>query len=523
MSESLVCDVAVIGGGMGGVAAALAAAESGQRVVLAEATCWLGGQMTSQGVSALDEHEHIETFGGTRAYYHLRNAIRACYRKRYGAPATMPGSHGQTPLNPGNGWVSRLCFEPRVGLRVIEEMLAPQIGAGRLRVLTGCEPIAATVVGDTVTELCLGAGDGEVRVRAPYYLDATEWGDLLPLAGVEHVTGAEAHADTGEADAPTDGAHPGEVQSFTYTFAVRHLPGEDHVIAKPAGYERFRDEQPYTLTLQNPVGQPEPYRVFATGPTGLPPFWTYRRIFDGALLDPGGPTADVAMINWPGNDYRWGDVLSASPIERLSILDEAKRLALGFLYWLQTEAPRDDDSGRGYPGLQLLPEVMGSEDGLSLHPYVRESRRIVALKRIVAEDILAAGRQRGSTTHFGDTCGIGWYPMDLHPSVGNPSTMFAPTVPFQIPLGALIPIRVRNLLAACKNIGATHLSNGSYRLHPVEWNIGEAAGALAAFCVDGGCAPPQVWATPGLLLAFQERLRARGVPLEWPHQLLARE
>src|SRR5436190_23514323 len=62
------CEVLIVGGGMGGVAAALAAARAGRAVLLAEETDWLGGQMTAQGVSALDEHRFIETFGGTMSY-----------------------------------------------------------------------------------------------------------------------------------------------------------------------------------------------------------------------------------------------------------------------------------------------------------------------------------------------------------------------------------------------------------------------------------------------------------------------
>ena len=42
-------------------------------------------------------------------------------------------------------------------------------------------------------------------------------------------------------------------------------------------------------------------------------------------------------------------------------------------------------------------------------------------------------------------------------------------------MGALILVRIRNLLAAAKNIGTTHITNGCFRLHPVEWNTGEAA------------------------------------------------
>jgi hypothetical protein len=134
---------------------------------------------------------------------------------------------------------------------------------------------------------------------------------------------------------------------------------------------------------------------------------------------------------------------------------------------------------------------------------------------VVAEEILAAGKTQARAAPFTDSCGVGWYFMDLHPAVGNPRSMFAPTLPFQISMGALIPVRAVNLLAACKNIGVTHLSNGSYRLHPVEWNIGESAGALAAFCIGRGCTPARVWRTPELLHAHQRALLARGIPLAW--------
>ena len=96
------------------------------------------------------------------------------------------------------------------------------------------------------------------------------------------------------------------------------------------------------------------------------------------------------------------------------------------------------------------------------------------------------------------------------------SVQFGSTTPFEIPLGALIPRRVTNLLAANKNIGTTHITNGCYRLHPVEWNVGEAAGALAAFCLDRGVPPRAVRATPALLTEYQARLDADGVERHWP-------
>lgn len=516
-------DVAVIGGSLGGVAAALAACEAGRSVVLTEMVDWLGGQMTSQGVSALDEHEHIETYGGTRSYMALREAIRAHYRARYGVP-TMPDGR---PLNPGDGWVSRLCFEPRIGLAALQAMLAPHIASGRLAILLNSTPQSAVMRDDRVVEVRLQtvASDASARaamvaelaeatIRARFFLDATELGDLLPLTGTEYVTGAESRADTGEPDAPPE-ARPGEVQSFTYCFAVEYCPGERHVIEKPPGYEYMRDAQPYTLVLRKQDGSPRPFKMFAPGVTGLP-FWTYRRLLSQALLDPHGEHGlrDLALINWNSNDYHWRSIIDVSPADRAAALDEAKRLSLGFLYWLQTECPRDE-GGFGYPELKLRPEVMGTPDGLSKFPYIRESRRIVALTRIVEQDILAALRPDAKQAAWPDSVGVGWYPMDLHPAVGNPRSMFEPTLPFQIPLGALIPRRTENLIAACKNIGVTHLTNGAYRLHPVEWNIGESAGALAAFCCEASLVPRAVRDDATSLARFQDRLRARGVPLDW--------
>jgi hypothetical protein len=119
---------------------------------------------------------------------------------------------------------------------------------------------------------------------------------------------------------------------------------------------------------------------------------------------------------------------------------------------------------------------------------------------------------------FADSVGIGYYRIDLHPSTGQRNYIDIESLPFQIPLGSLIPVRTANLLAACKNIGTTHITNGCYRLHPVEWNIGEAAGACAAFCLDHDLAPQKLHQDPAAVARFQEILIQRSVPLSWPEQ-----
>ncbi|WP_035701942.1 FAD-dependent oxidoreductase [Glycomyces tenuis] len=158
----------------------------------------------------------------------------------------------------------------------------------------------------------------------------------------------------------------------------------------------------------------------------------------------------------------------------------------------------------------------GSADGLAQAPYHRESRRIKAEYTVVEQDLSAAVRGPAGAVSYHDSVGIGMYRIDLHPSTGGDNYIDVASSPFEIPLGALLPRRVENLLPAAKNLGTTHITNGCYRLHPVEWNIGEAAGALAAFSLDRGVAPRAVRDSPALLEAFQSRLESGGVELRWP-------
>jgi hypothetical protein len=184
---------------------------------------------------------------------------------------------------------------------------------------------------------------------------------------------------------------------------------------------------------------------------------------------------------------------------------------------MQTEAPRHD-GGLGYPGLRLRGDVLGSADGLAKQAYYREGRRIRAELTVLEQHIgVEARRGLPGAERCADSVGIGAYRIDLHPSTTRTrDTIDIDCYPFQIPLGALIPVRVENLLPACKNVGTTRITNGAFRVHPVEWSLGEAAGALAAFAVARRVTPRAVRNTPELLADFQRMLGRLGVPLEWP-------
>ncbi|WP_166352112.1 FAD-dependent oxidoreductase [Phytoactinopolyspora limicola] len=523
-------DLVIVGGGVGGVAAALAALRRGRSVIVTEPTDWLGGQLTSQGVPP-DEHPWIERFGCTRSYRRFRDAVREYYRTWY--PLT-PAARADAELNPGMGRVSRLCHEPKAAAAVLEAMVAPYVAAGRLQVLYGHRPVDVDVDVDTVRSVVLaGPGDERVVVDASYVLDATEEGDLLPMAGAEHVTGFESREDTGEPSAPAV-AQPANMQAFSWVFAVEHRDGEDHTIDKPEQYGFWQSYHPsfwpdrlISLTAPDPrTLEPVP-RTFVphghSGPVvadqsrdpGDKDLWVFRRIVARELFEPGFAASDVTVVNWPMIDYLPGPIIGVSEAERNEHLEGSRQLALSMLYWLQTEAPRPD-GGTGWPGLRLRPDVMGSTDGLAKAPYIRESRRIQAQYTVVEQDVSLAVRGEHGAVHYPDSVGVGMYRIDLHPSTGGDTYIDVASSPFQIPLGALLPVRMRNLLPAGKNIGTTHITNGCYRLHPVEWNIGEAAGALAAHCLTHGLRPTQVRDDDARLASFQQELAADGFELAWP-------
>jgi len=531
--KELDSNLIVIGGGIGGCAAALAALRNGLRVIMTEETDWIGGQFTQQAVPP-DEHPWIEIFGATRSYREFRSHIRDYYYRNY--PLTpQAGSH--RALNPGNGTVSKLCHEPRVALAVLEQLLAPYVSGHHLIVLRRHKAVSAETHSDSVKAVTVrGLDSGENLVLSgEFFVDATEMGDLLPLTQTEYVTGFESQRQTQEPHAPPE-AQPRNIQSFTYCFAIDHLAGENHTIDKPEEYSFFRNYSPqlrpawpgkllsweysHPITLQPRTMMIDPLHEDEPGKAG---FWRYRRIADRRNFVEGTYKGDICLVNWPQNDYWLGNLLDVPEEEARKHVRRAKQLSLSLLYWMQTEAPRPD-GGAGWPGLRLRPDIVGTEDGLAKHPYIRESRRVKAeftvLEQHVGTDarIQMTGKSKDEVAAepFPDSVGIGSYRIDLHPSSGGDNYIDVSSLPFQIPLGALIPQRVENLLPGCKNLGVTHITNGCYRLHPVEWNIGEAAGLLAAFALQRKRPPRQVRNQKSLLSDFQKFIQDQGIEIAWP-------
>ena len=521
MQRELAADVVIVGASTGGCAAALAACRSGRTVAMTEETRWIGGQFTSQTVPP-DEHRFIESFGSSDSYRELRRRIRRYYLDNF--PVTAQASLAPR-FNPGNHECGSLACEPRAALAALTSLLAPYVHSGQLVIHTGFRPVRASADADRVRSVTVEAADGGdgIELVGRYFLDATELGELLPLAGVEHAIGAEAQEETEEPHALPGGNERCQM-AITWCFAMDHIEGADYTIERPKQYDFFRNSVPahwpnsQLSFVALDYETMEPWRhTFLPVVKGGPPWeslWLHRRMIDKDNFLPGTYASDIVHVNWTQNDYFYGPILGVSEAESARHLEGARQLSLSFLYWLQTEAPRVDD-GSGFPGLRLRHDVAGTADGLAMYPYVREARRIRAEFTMLEQHISAETRADGAE-RFEDAIAVGYYFLDMHQRTEEAAPFLTQVWPYQIPLGSLIPQRVRNLIPACKNLGVTHVVNSATRLHPVEWVVGEAAGTLASFCIERDIEPSAVRGGASELRELQSLLVRHGVEIEWP-------
>ncbi len=493
-------DIVVVGGSLGGCAAAMAASGGGFSVCLLEASAWLGGQYSAQGVTRPDDSQYTPSVGSTAGYRAFQQAVRTHYRSSF---TLSPAGTAQKAFNPGGvdgGFAT--------GPAVAHDVLLQQLQLPNVHVRLNARVTAAAVQGTSIASVTAVDGNGVQTVfEAKYFLDATDLGELLALAGVEYALGAESRDETHEPNAPP-AARPDWIQPITVVAALERRPdGEVHTIGEPANYQALKAQQRFA------VRSGYVKTVFQT-PADL---WGYRRYIAAANFNDPALPYDLSMLNMGSNDYQAAAIPTGDADKDTAIVEAARQATLAYVYWLQTEVPRDDGRGNGYPNLRLCPEAFTTADGTAAQPYIRESRRIKAQYTIVQQDVDRAFNPGPRAKNYDDSCGIGFYgALDIHGLAGaGMPEQWIPVNPFEIPVRSLLPVRVTNLLPACKNIGTTHITNGAYRLHPVEWAIGEAAGTLALDALANGVAPGGYPSDASKLRAYQQRLLRRGAPIFW--------
>ncbi|MEM9372232.1 MAG: FAD-dependent oxidoreductase [Planctomycetota bacterium] len=555
MSDTVLrAPVLIIGATTGGVAAALACARNRVRCVVVEHSDWIGGQLTTQAVPP-DEHAWIEGdgpnaprgFAGcTASYTEMRDRVRRWYRtNRPMRPEVAAGPR----LNPGAGWVSRLCSEPCVIESVLRTMITAGDAGKYIELHTGSRLIRTEQHGDRISyvEFHDTSNGSTLGVHPGFVLDATDLGDVIEASNTESLIGAEASGVFGEMHGRTD-LPPGQShderdqQAFSWCFAVEHRPGEDHTIDRPEPYSFWKSHvpdmsPPWTGPLFSwtvPDHTAERGRVIPLVPWPYEPeegsleLWRYRRIVDRGSYAPeqAAEFPDVCLVNWVQMDHWHHVLLGASSEERSVAYAAAREQSRCLLYWMQTDAPTHE-GGTGYPGLRLRGDELGTADGFAKHAYIREPRRLLARTMLTeahvgTEQRRASGAPNqdatpwGSGEPFADSIAIGHYPIDLHPSAAGRNNVYVPACPYRVPMSSLVPVRIRNLLAAGKAIGVSHIANGCTRLHPIEWGIGEAAGLFASWCCSRSTEPHAACEDLSTIDAIRRLAGEQGMPTAWP-------
>lgn len=598
------CDVLVAGGGLAGAAAAYESLLAGRTVCLTEITDWVGGQISAQGTSALDERttQRARLFY-PRGYLELRQRIQRTYGE----------------LNPGDCWVSESCFLPGDGHKILLGMLrdAAKRGKGQLKWFPstvikelevapagangqqiqsaiaiqhqpapGAPPLNTEPLSQTIEDWYRYEDSPRfkktvVRFTAPstraaqgnaplwYVIDATETGELVGLADVPYRLGIDprSHLEPSSSSTTSDPYCP---QGFTYTFAMEATENpQPHT--EPPFYDRYAPYYSYELPRLASFPLVFTYRrIKNEGPEERPP-----RNLSQYTVTPG----DISMQNWTwGNDYRPGTaadnlIYTRQQLEqsgqlkpggwmgglRTETLRSGEENSLGYFHWL-VAGTTDSQLGAGVKQpqpnnrfLSGLSSPMGTAHGLSKYPYMREGRRIIGrpswgqpegfsiwevdisrrdytdpyyrealspetylrlktvLSGLEATSVLAGNKpieqttRRTRSTIYPDSVGIGHYAIDFHPCMTlSPPELPGNTeregerrgqgqaYPFQIPLRAMIPQKIDNMLVAGKSIATSHIAAAAYRVHSFEWSSGAAAGTTASFALQRAIAPYQL-------------------------------
>lgn len=635
--EVVECDILVVGGGLSGTAAAYQSLKAGHTVCLTELTDWVGGQISSQGTTALDEsRRQRELLFYSEGYRELRARVE----EKYGE------------LDPGRCWVSATCFLPYDAHEILFDMLedAADEGDGELKWFPNTVPkeLEFNADGSQITSLIAIQHSPETNTpplnteplsaiyrdiyryedsarfektiiqfvppatppEGPadwYVIEATETGELIALADVPYRLGLDPRTYLNPSS-PVSTNDPYCTQGFTYTFALE----KTEEVQTPEIPEFYAQYEPYFSWEQVRDYDAQDYYDYV---------FTYRRIWsEDPVRDeniagvPRPRPGDISMQNWTwGNDYRPGNatdnlIYSHEQLAELGqlepggwmgglrqeTLERGEENALSFYYWLlvgNTDSQLDDSLKEPVPYSRLLQgydSPMGTAHGLSKFPYIREARRIVgrpsfgysdgfeinevdftwidfndpfyrenldpdtyqALRREVAGqqaiDAIMNDTppsdipQRQRSRIYPDSIGIAQYAIDFHPCMlesppEKPGNIERPGVrqahgqayPTQIPLRALIPQQVDNLLVTGKGLAFSTIAAAAYRVHSYEWSVGVGAAATADFALRKGILPydlvDDLPTLDPLMYELRRELEMSGNPTQFPNTSIFNE
>lgn len=453
-------EVVVYGGTPAGIAAALASAESGDRVLLVEPTRHIGGLVTS-GLS----HTDFRTYEGlTGAFLAFSRRVEADYRKNYGAdsPQLRDCQRGTQA-------------EPHVNERVFEQMLAEH---SRLSLQKGWRLARATRTSKAGRARLTGAvfvdaGGTQHDVSARVFIDATYEGDLMAAAGVPWRTGREGRAEYGESLAPETADH--QLQAYNFRVIMTPDPDRRVAVSKPDGYRREDFVEVLPLLQDGRIQRIFGYPSACIFKAQIPPL-------PNGIYDINDVSSGLVRLSMPGENLTWPN---GSPEDRARIFAVHQRYHVGLLWFLQHDPEVPENFRKEAQQWGWSREQFTDNDHFPWQLYVREARRMVGLRVFTELDTNAAPGDARSVFQP-DSIAMGDYGPNCHgtahtgPRFGgrHNGEFYKRVAPYQIPYGTLVPREVDNLLVpgACS---ASHVGFCALRLEPIWMSLGEAAGIAA--------------------------------------------
>ncbi|HSM80071.1 MAG TPA: FAD-dependent oxidoreductase [Nodosilinea sp.] len=528
----LTCSILVVGGSTAAYTTTLTALRLNLDVCLVQPQKVVGGQFTAQALPASDDGDLLQAKATLYTVDGEEFAISKAQRAFRDRQRELQPVGGKKVPNPGGGWVSPLATTPVVAATAMNEALLPYLRDRRLTLIPLAEPtqvLTTTVNGRPQVQgvVCRDRQTGHTfTVKAKITVEATDLGDLLEVGNIPSYVGQEARHQTGEAILPEE-ARPQCQQSITFDVVVEHTArGKGVPIGKPSGFETEGwiglKEFTSTFWTKPKPDKWQPWDFFSD--FGI---FRYRRLFRSHPHDKKVSPGDVAVLNWGtssephrafccGNDYRPGRLVGVSREERALHIQRARQRAQAYVHYLQTHGAAD---------LKPRGDLTWTSDGIALEPYIREARRGMALTTIRHEDVAESFfPDQARARCFDDSVGIGQYHyLDLHGNDAkghvSPRGKDVVALPFSLPLGALVPRDTDGLVLSAKSLGTTHITNAAYRMHPMEWAIGEASGFLAVFAVWTGLAPRQLAADEAQVRKIQGFMARNGIPIFWFNDL----
>ena len=423
-------DIIIVGGGTSGIASAIQSSRLGSKTLLIEESNWLGGMMTSAGVSAMD--------GNYKMPSGFLKEFRDSLVSHYGHLDSLK-----------TGWVSNLMFEPSIGNRILKD-------------IAGSEKNLTILYGTTIDKVVkdkkftLKTKENAVTYKSKILIDATELGDLIPKLNLPYFIGMDSSKRFKEDIAPEFSNDI--VQDLTYVIILKDF-GKPMTINQPKNYNKNEFICSYDSGECNEQDKK---------------LWSNEKLISYGQL----PNKKY-MINWPinGNDF-YVNSIEMNDEQRFINYEKAKEKSLRFLYFIQTEM--------GFSNLSIDYDEYPSKDGLPLIPYHRESRRSIGKVTLTLNDIKSPYTQQNSLYRTG--IAVGDYPVDHHHGAYSnysnlPKLDFYPVPSYSVPLGSLIPENIDNFIVIEKSISVSNLVNGTSRLQPVVMQIGQASGVLASLAI----------------------------------------